>query len=308
VNVAQRTKWIQIETARSMLFVPGDRPERFAKAAGSGADGIIVDLEDSVAPRAKADARRNVASWLNEGHGCIVRLSSSDPKQLIDEIAAISSVHLQGVVLPKAESRAAVETVSGALPTATPIIVTIESAKGLLSAPAIAEADGVARLALGSVDLQADLGADVSVAEVAQPIRLQLTTASAAAGITAPLDGPEMNLVDAIHLSYEIKQATVAGFTGKLCIHPQQVAAVNDGFLPSAAAVTAALEVLDAADRRPAHGVFTLAGRVVDRPVVVSAVRTLTRAGHRLDSNSLERLGLGSEARRPRPVNEQIDS
>jgi citrate lyase subunit beta/citryl-CoA lyase len=262
-------------TARSWLFVPGDRPDRFGKAAASGADIVVLDLEDAVAPEAKTTARDQVARWLADGGvGCVRVNASGTPCHEADVAALVGAPGLRAVLVPKAEDPRALSALSAALGPDTAVVALVESALGQHRVHELAAAPGVARLAFGSIDLALDLGAD----DAALPLlfaRSSLVLASRVAGLPAPVDGVTQDLDDPAVVTRDTAAAVGLGFGGKLCVHPRQVVAVNAGFRPSEAAVHHAQQVLAAAD----GGSARVGGQMVDRPVVERARQLLARSG-----------------------------
>ena len=210
---------------RSWLFVPAVRPERFAKALGSGADAVIVDLEDAVPAPQKDDARRHALSWRTAA-------GLRDVLALVDAGAAP-----EFVVVPKAESADELALLDAVLigPCArTRLLPLVETARALEAAVAIAAAPRVAGLVLGGADLAADLGAEMSW-EPLLAARARIVQAAATAGIAA-IDVPHLALADAGALRDETERVRRLGFTGKLAIHPDQVATIHAAYAPSDAA------------------------------------------------------------------------
>lgn len=255
------------------LFVPGDRPERFEKARRSGADVIIVDLEDAVVAERKALARENVTRAIDEGLACIVRVSaigSSDGAADLAALAASSGASaLLGVMLAKAESA---DDISRASTAGAPVIALIETAGGIARAGEIAAHPDAARLALGAQDLSADLGIDLDSGTMAA-LRGALVLASRVAGLPAPWDSPSLALDDADAVVDEARRAVADGFGGKLCVHPAQIEPVRRGFAPTQQQRDWAQHVIDAAE-----GAARMNGEMVDRPVMLRAERILARA------------------------------
>jgi citrate lyase subunit beta/citryl-CoA lyase len=262
-------------TALTWLFVPGDRPERFAKAAVAGADVVVLDLEDAVAPEAKDVARDEVAAWLDRaGVLCAVRVNAA--ALLLDaDLAALAGSVPRLVMLPKAEDHALVAEVVARLPRGSSVVALVETARGVLEAPVVAAVPGVERLAFGSFDLAADLGVDPDHAPAMATARGALVLASAAAGLAAPVDGVTGTVDDALRLAADVAASRALGFGGKLCIHPRQVAAVAEAFAPSADELAWAGRVLAGAGD---NGVAVVDGRMIDKPVVERARRVLAAA------------------------------
>jgi len=253
-----------IAEARSFLFVPGDRPDRFAKAAAAGADVVVLDLEDAVAPAAKEEARAHVAAWLAEGHRAVVRVNAAGtPWHAADVAAARDAV---AVMVPKAERPSDLD----GLPSVLPLV---ETARGIAAAAGLCAAPGVVRPVFGSIDLAADIGVDPLSRTALLHARSSLVLAAAVAGCAPPVDGVTMALSDVDAVRDDTRHAVELGFTGKLCVHPRQVPVVHEAFRPSDEEVAWARSVLAVGD-----GVAAVDGRMVDRPVLLRARRVLDRA------------------------------
>jgi citrate lyase subunit beta/citryl-CoA lyase len=266
---------------RSYLFVPGNRPERFEKASRSGADVVLIDLEDAVAPAHKAAARRAAAEWL-EAHPAYLRINGCDTDWFTEDLSLLRLPGVQGVVLAKAETRDPFDAIQTAAARKLSAIALIETGRGLWHAMEIAAAPGVVRLAFGAVDFQLDLGIEGEREELLAA-RSQLVLVSRVAGLLPPVDGVTMALDDAEALVRDVAYARRLGFAGKLCVHPRQVAAINDGFRPSAAEVDWARRIVAAA-AEAGDDALRLEGKLVDRPVIDRAraiVRTVDDGGSR---------------------------
>lgn len=262
---------------RSYLFVPGDRPERFAKALASGADAVIVDLEDAVAPAAKEAARAAVAQWLEAGNGPIVlRINGADTAWFADDLQLASRAGVTAVLLPKTESAAQLARVRAAAPNAA-LLPLVETAAGIERLREVAGAAGVQRLAFGSIDLALDLGA-AGDGEELLPYRAQLVLVSRLAGLAPPVDGVCTAIDDAARLAAETQRARRFGFGAKLAIHPRQVPVINAALAPSAEEVAWAERVLAAADAAQGAAV-AVDGKMVDAPVLARARMLLRQAG-----------------------------
>lgn len=264
-------------TPRSYLFVPGDRPERFDKALGAGADAIIVDLEDAVAPAAKAIAREALAGWLDRpGAGAVVvRINAPQTEWFADDLRACAHPLVRALVVPKAEQRDPLAQVAAQAP-GRGVLALIESAAGFDAVRTLATTTGVVRLVFGSIDFQADLGIEGDD-DALLYFRSQLVLASRLAGLDAPVDGVTTALGDDEAIARDTERARRLGFGAKLCIHPKQVAAVNRGFLPSDAEIGWARRVLAAAEASGGAAV-AVDGKMVDAPVLLRARRLLERA------------------------------
>jgi citrate lyase subunit beta/citryl-CoA lyase len=263
-------------SACSWLFVPGDRADRFDKAAASGADIVVHDLEDAVAPDAKTTAREQVARRLTGGGvGCVRINASGTPFHEADVAALVGAPGLRAVLVPKAEDPRVLAELAAALD--VPVVALVETALGQHRVHELAAAPGVVRLAFGSIDFALDIGAD----DAALPLllaRSSLVLASRVAGLPAPVDGVTQALDDPAVTARDTATAVGMGFGGKLCVHPRQVAAVNAGFRPSEAAIRHAQQVLAAVgDGGPAR----IDGQMIDRPVVERARQVLARSGVR---------------------------
>ena len=256
------------QPARSLLFVPGSRPDRFEKALAAGANAVIIDLEDAVAPADKERAREDVSAWLAPHRAVMVRINGADTAWFRDDLALCCRPGVAAVMLPKAERAEDVAAVRGA--GAATVLPLIESAAGMAALTAIAAAPGVQRLVFGSIDFQVDLGVRDALEDELLFFRSQLVLTSRLAGLQAPVDGVSTAIDDADQLRDDVLRARRLGFGGKLCIHPRQVASVNRHFAPSAAERAWAQRVLDAA---AASGGAAIAvdGKMVDKPVILRA-------------------------------------
>jgi citrate lyase subunit beta/citryl-CoA lyase len=263
------------QIARSCLYVPGNRPERFDKACAAGADAVIVDLEDSVPPAEKDSARAALAAWLSPEKSVLVRVNAAGSEWFERDLAACDAAGVDGVVLPKAEEIgegvAALCRRKGIA-----LFPLIETAAGMARAEAVAATPGVQRLMFGTIDFQFELGIDGDGDELLA-FRSHLVLASRLAGIQSPVDGPCTSWEDRELLIADSQRARKLGFGGKLCIHPKQVAIVNDAFSPDEAEIAWARKVLDAAQRSGGAAV-AVDGRMIDRPVILKAERIVRQA------------------------------
>lgn len=256
--------------SRAWLFVPGHRPERFDKALASGADRVIVDLEDAVAPADKAAARGALAAWLRAaGARVALRVNAADTPWFADDLALVDAPAVGAVLLPKAADPAVLAALQ-ARRAGLALVPLVESAAGIAAARALAAAPGVERLAFGHIDLQVDLGLQDPHEDELLPFRAELVLASRLARIAPPLDGVTVAIDDAERLAADVQRARRLGFGGKLCIHPKQVAGVRAGFAPSAAEVAWAERVLHAAAQAGGAAV-AVDGKMVDKPVLLRA-------------------------------------
>jgi citrate lyase subunit beta / citryl-CoA lyase len=254
------------------LFVPANRPERFEKAARSGADAIIVDLEDAVPSEAKADARNNLRSDFT-ALPVFVRINGTDTSWHRDDMHAVLARDFAGLFVPKAERNDSfVELCETAAAANSPVIALVETALGLAEARAIACIVGVERLAFGSIDYAVDLGLSHSRMALLTA-RSELVLASRLASRAAPIDGVTTNLDDSSVVADDARHAIELGFGGKLCIHPRQIEPVRNAFLPSSAEIEWAKHVLAST-----AGVAAVNGEMVDAPVRARAQAVLDRA------------------------------
>lgn len=277
---------------RSLLFVPGDRPERFAKAAASGADALILDLEDSVVLERKAFAREAIATWLMDGDPtpCFVRVNPLGTAALADDLVAIAGCRPAGLVLPKADGAAAIRTlvalVAQAGAACPPILpIATETPAALFQLGSYAEvAPHLAGLTWGAEDLPAAIGAssaresDGGYTAPFAMVRSLALFAAHAAGVAA-IETVYPDIADLEGLGAYVARGRRDGFTGMLAIHPAQIAPINQGFTPSAAEIAAAQAIVDAFAANPAAGALKLDGRMIDRPHLEQARRLLARAG-----------------------------
>ena len=267
----------------AFLFVPGTRPERFAKALDSGADGVIIDLEDAVAEEDKKRARDAIRSaWptfnAEQKKRLIIRSNSPGSQFYAADLILAQELDVACLLIPKSESLDQINGAAQILPN-TAIIPMIETAIGLDRINDIATAEQVLRLALGNLDLQADLGmvCDSQESEL-HTARFQIVLASRLAQIAPPIDGVTPSTDDIERITNDAERAKRMGFGGKLCIHPKQVPLVKAAFLPSAEEISWAFRVIEA-DKASKGGAVKLDGRMIDHPVVLLAQRTLASSG-----------------------------
>ena len=267
---------------RTYLFVPGNRPERFAKAFASGADAVILDLEDAVAPEEKAGARKAIANRFAAASDAdrartVIRINDVHSSAHGDDIALVQEVRAAAVMLAKTESADQVAAVRHAAPSCR-VLALIESARGITMAHEVAKAEGVSGLVFGTLDYALDL--DIDIANDSEGLVYAagvLAVASRAADLPAPVAGVTPQLDDEQRLVSDLAWARRHGFGAKLCIHPRQVAPIHNALTPSPQAIEWARRVLAADAASP--GAARLDGRMIDRPVVLQAERTLQRAG-----------------------------
>lgn len=273
---------LTLATARSFLFVPGNRPERFEKAVRSGADAVVLDLEDAVPLSEKAAARDAVRqAWpllKDLGVPLVLRMNAAGQALGAQDLRLLAQLDgLDGVMVPKAESAHDMAMVRAALP-AVPILPLIESAAGLGALAAIAAARNVLRLVIGHIDFMADTGLQCSEGEPElAPLRFAVAMATRANALAPAVDGVTLAIDEDEQLRRDTRQALRYGFGAKLCIHPRQIAIVHQAMAPLAADVAWAQRVLEA-DAQSGGAAVQLDGRMVDLPVVLQARRLLARA------------------------------
>ena len=268
---------------RSWLFTPATRPDRFDKAAASGADVSIIDLEDSVAPGDKAEARRSALAHLGQpaAGSCrrALRINGLERRFGLADLQALleSSACPDYLVLPKTESAAHLQILDRLLAEAgkaTRLVALLESARGLAAAGEIAAATPrLEALLFGAADMSADLGAATAWAPLAYA-RSRLVAACAWAGVLA-IDSPFFDVKDHDGLTQETAQAVALGFAGKAAIHPNQIAPINAALTPRPEQVAQARAIL----AENAKGVGVVQGQMVDEAVARKARRILIAAG-----------------------------
>lgn len=279
---------------RSLLFVPGDRPDRFAKASASGADAIIIDLEDSVAPDCKVFAREATAEFLSGDRPVpvFVRVNPQDSHLTHGDLASVLPFLPDGIMLPKAEgarsvnwlraeAAAVADNPDGEAPPILPIAT--ETPGAVFDLGTLREvAHYLAGVSWGAEDLPAAVGAatsretDGSYTAPYEMVRSLTLFAAYAAGVAA-IDTVFPNISDEAGLSAYIARAARDGFTGMLAIHPSQIAAINAGFTPSPEQLTHAQAVVEAFAANPGAGVLQLNGKMIDAPHLKAALSTLSR-------------------------------
>ncbi|MFI4997343.1 MAG: HpcH/HpaI aldolase/citrate lyase family protein [Hyphomicrobiales bacterium] len=286
---------------RSLLFVPGDSEKKFARAMVCGADALILDLEDSIAPSAKEAARRTACSAIEAAHKAktrpliYVRVNPLDSGLIEADLDVVIPAQPDGIMLPKARggqdlmhlsTKLAVREAECDLPDGAIAILPIatESAAALFKMGSYAGASRrLSGLTWGAEDLSADIGASsirLTDGTYTDPYRLARALAlfAATASEVAPIDTVFTNFRDKAGLVRECEAARRDGFTGKLAIHPDQVGTINASFTPSAQAIARARAIVDAFAKNPDAGVLGIDGEMVDRPHIKRAERLLAAA------------------------------
>ena len=271
---------------RSILFVPGSRADRFDKAIAAGADAVVFDLEDGVEASRKADARRAVAAWLSGAAASrtarFVRVNNVRSAWIDEDLAWLPSVaaHIDAVVLPKAESPWDVERIAATAP-GRRVIPLLETSRGIVGAASIAGASAeIPALLFGAEDLTAELGIPRTLTgDEILLARSQVVLAAATIGADA-IDAVFVDLKSPDRLREDAARARALGFRGKMAVHPDQVAVINDVFTPTADEIAAAERLVEAdeAARARGDGVYRVDDRMVDAPVIARARRVLAVA------------------------------
>ena len=270
---------------RSLLFVPAVRPDRYPKALATGADAVCIDLEDGVAFGAKDEARERALALFADRVPvrAEVSLRINDPKTDLGqrdlEAVRQSGIQPDALMLPKCDGPDEIREVAAALSGALadlPLIVMAETARGVAAAESLATAaPSVSAVFFGAIDYAADVGCEVSW-DAALYARSRVIVAAAVARVGA-LDSPYMDVPALDALSEESRRTRALGFTGKAAIHPTQVPVIQAAFSPPADEVAWARRIVDAYERN-AGGVLLVDGKLIERPVIASARRTLAMA------------------------------
>ena len=264
---------------RSYLFVPGNRPDRYAKAIAAGADAVIVDLEDAVPAQDKAAARAALVAWLSPEHPVLIRVNGAESQWFREDLPLCKTPGVAGVLLPKAEQVEDIGAIAEQSGGATPILALIETARGFWNAQVLAQAPKVRCFVFGSIDFQLDLGIQGEEEELLY-FRSQLVWVSRIAGLQAPVDGVTTAIDDVERIRRETLRGKRLGFGAKLCIHPRQVNVVNECFEPSAEEESWARRIIEAAEAVKGAAV-SVDGKMVDRPVIARAEAILARIKQR---------------------------
>lgn len=264
---------------RSYLFVPGNRPDRFAKAAASGVDVVVIDLEDAVPPAEKKVARAALAEWLASSDTPVaVRINDVNSEWFREDIALCRAPSVKTVMLPKTERIDDIFLCEFA-GKPTDVLPMIETAQGFRNVVAIAQHRLTTRLVFGNIDFQLDLSIDGDDEQLLY-FRSHIVLASRLGNLLPPVDGVSLALDDPAQIERDTHRAKRLGFGAKLCIHPKQVHAVNAAFLPTEKEIEWARKVVDTA--AASHGAaVAVDGRMVDRPVILKAQEILAESQRR---------------------------
>jgi citrate lyase subunit beta/citryl-CoA lyase len=264
--------------ARSWLFVPATRPDRFPKAAASGADRVIIDLEDAVAPDQKDAAREALAGApLPTGVPVYVRVNGADTPWFERDLFVASGLSISGILLPKANTPDDVRRAATQLPAALYIVPIAETATGVWNVVEVAQMPRVERMVFGALDFQLDTGMH-DEGGAYDYIRSRVAIASRVAKVGAPIDSVCLSITDEALIAADAARGRRFGCCGKLCIHPNQVRVSNGVFRPTDDEIEWARSVLAQRAARPADAVFSHRGALVDRPVIERAMQIATMA------------------------------
>jgi citrate lyase subunit beta/citryl-CoA lyase len=274
---------------RSVLFTPGDRPEMCRSAPEAGADVLVFDLEDAVAPARKSEARASVRDVLSDptfdpdAEVC-VRVDSTDVAADLEALLGTDAgTRLDGVMLPKVGAPEDVRALVDELATydaSVPVLALLESASGILAAPEIAAVPATDALVFGAEDLAADVGASRTREGTEVLYARERVVLAAAAHDCTAIDTIVADFEDETALREDAAFAVQLGYDGKLAIHPAQVGPINDAFTPAAEEREWASRVLEAKREADAEGrgVFSVDGEMIDAPLVARAERIRSRA------------------------------
>lgn len=264
---------VSLKQSSLLLFVPGNRPDRFAKAINCGADAVIVDLEDAVAPDAKGAAREGLCAARSEvlwPIPLIVRVNAATTTWHKRDMAAIAGLGITKIMLPKAETSAEICAVRDQLGPGSEVIALVETARGLEAAEELARAAD--RLAFGSIDFAVDMGC-AHLHRVLLPARSRIVLATRLCGAAAPLDGVTLDVKDGAAVEGDARHARDLGFGGKLLIHPEQVKPARRGLAPSSSDLARARRIVAHANED--GSAQSLDGQMVDAPVLAWAHRII---------------------------------
>jgi citrate lyase subunit beta/citryl-CoA lyase len=287
-----------MKAPRILLFSPANVARRAESAMASAADAAILDLEDAVPPGEKAEARAALAGLLGTPRDVgaplrYVRVNAANTPLCLSDLQAALAAGADGIVLPKAESAEGLHAVAWTLrqscaalgrdPASVELLPIVETARGLVDLSHLPwTACGVTRVALGTVDLMADLGTGAADADAAiRHAQRMCVAGSRAAGLAAPLDGVHLDVKDATGAETAMREARAMGFGGKLAIHPAQIAPLRAGLAPPEDEVAWAQEVdaAYAAAQQAGSGAIVVRGKLVDEPVARRAREILAMAG-----------------------------
>lgn len=260
------------QKTRSVLFVPASRPERFGKALASGADVVVIDLEDAVAPADKDSARVSLNQYLeaNPEAAVMVRINAAGTQEFARDLELCrQQPGVAAIMVAKAQS---VEALQLAATTGKPVWPLVETALGIAELPNMAKVKGVERFCFGALDMGVELGLKPDTAGarlMLDRVRVELVLHSRVAGLQAPIETVYPSIEEEAAVERIAQQASEMGFAGMLCIHPRQLTPIHSGFSPDEAELDWACRVLAAA--ASGEGVFKIDGKMVDAPVIQRA-------------------------------------
>jgi citrate lyase beta subunit len=289
------TKALRMTLPRILLFAPANIARRAEGALAAAAEAAVLDLEDAVPPAEKLAAREALGALLAAPRAAkrYVRVNAASTPLCLGDLQAALAAGAEGIMLPKAESAEGLQSVAWALrqscaalgrdPAGIELLPIVETARGLMGLPNLPWlACGVARVALGTVDLMADLGTGTADAEAAVLHAQRLCVAgSRAAGLAAPIDGVHLDVKDAAGCEATTRAARAIGFGGRLAIHPAQIGPIRAGLMPDAEELAWAREVdaAYAAAQAAGSGAILVRGKLVDEPVARRARDLVAMAG-----------------------------
>lgn len=278
---------------RSWLFVPATRPERFDKAVNSGADAVIIDLEDAVESADKPQAREHIAQYVAQSNNDKIKPTAKDAKvrasglwlrlnndvhleedlALCESLASHDAIH--GIVLPKVTEASQIESVFKSLK--LPIVAQIESARGISQLDAIAQSEGLVALSYGRLDISNEL--DLTAGSEAEQdffiqLRIQMRLISKLYNLSAPIESIYADFKDTAAMEATAGYASDLGFSGMLCIHPLQVDIANRAFKASESQLAFATKVIEHY-QQTGDSIFAVEGVMVDLPVILQCQRLL---------------------------------
>ena len=257
------------------LFVPADRPERFAKALASGADRVIIDLEDAVTAKNKTAGRDAVTSADLDWSRVIIRINDVTSSDFESDVSALRRLPVQTIMVPKADGQTCLQRVDDGFDKARTLIPQIENVKSLFALPEILSAPYVDRVAFGHLDFALDLGSGTDHEALAH-VRSQIVLQSRLAGKPQPIDSVTVDFRDPELAAADARFSRKLGFGGKLLIHPVQVEPVKEAFLPSAEDIDWALKVLQVLEEDQ-RGAVAHKGQMIDYPLELRARRILAQ-------------------------------
>lgn len=264
-----------MKSARSYLFVPANRVERFEKALNTDADAVIIDLEDAVPLELKQSSRDALAAWLQNHpeYQVMIRVNSSQTEWFLADIELAKFPNVSAIVLPKTESGTEIEAVLKIREIG--IFPLIETPLGFANVRQIACTKQVIALMFGTIDFQLEMNMNGGYLELLS-FRNEIVLASQLAKIQAPVDGVTVDFKNEDVIQLETQQAKNLGFAGKLCIHPNQVNLVNQTFNPSSQEITWAKQIMQAIKETKGQTV-SLNGKMIDLPVILQAQKIIDR-------------------------------